>query len=148
MGVTNFTPYQAATLRTEPSLSRTEDGGVLELSYWNEESVMWLETWVFVPQSNGDEGPTFVFWSNVPAINEKPIRSVVGRAVLNPLELQAGEGWRRNELCLPPQWSGRWFRLLWRLGEIPPTGTAPIDPPVRIYIDDLELTTSPACRSE
>ena len=56
-GVINFTPFQAATLRTETSLSRTGDGGVLEISYWNESAVMFLETWVFVPESNGEEGP-------------------------------------------------------------------------------------------
>ncbi|NNE16893.1 MAG: hypothetical protein HKN10_00315 [Myxococcales bacterium] len=147
-GVKNFTPYTAAALRTEPSLSRTGDGGVLELLYSNEEALMSVETWVLVPDSSGDEGPAVGFWSNVPVGAEKPIRSVLGRAAVNPAELMVGGGWRRNEVCLPPEWSGRWFRVQWRLGEIPPTGTAPIDPPIRIYIDELELTTSPACRSE
>jgi hypothetical protein len=148
MGVTNFTSDQAATLRTESELSRTDDGGVLELSYWNEAAVMWLETWVFVPESNGDEGPAVVFWSNIPPSNEKPVRSVLGRAAVNPAELTDGGGWQRNEVCLFPEWSGRWFRLQLRLGDIPPMGTAPIDPPIRIYIDDLELTTSSACPSD
>jgi hypothetical protein len=152
MGVTHFTPYQSATLRTEASLSRTGDGGVLELSYWSEEAVLWLETWVLVPESNGDEGPAIVFWSNVPpdddAINELPIRSVKGRAAVEPDDLQVGGGWTRNRRCLFPEWSGRWFRFQWRLGNLPPLGDALIDPPVRIYIDDLELTTDLACRSE
>jgi len=148
MGVTHFTPYSAATLTTEASLSRTGDGGALELSYWNEEAVMWFETWVFVPESDGDAGPAFAFWSNVPAMNEKPIRSVVGRAAASPADLQVGGGWIRNEVCLPPQWSGRWFRVQWRLGDIPPIGTASIDPPMSIYIDDLELTTRSACATD
>jgi hypothetical protein len=148
MGVTHFTPYTAATLRTEPSLSRTGDGGVLELSYWNEEAVMFFETWVIVPESDGDDGPAFVFWSNVPAINELPIRSVLGRAAVNPADLQVGGGWVRNEVCLFPEWSQRWFRVQWRLGDIPPSANSPVDPPIRIYIDDLEVTTSSACPAD
>ncbi len=152
MGVKNFTPYTAATLRTEPSLSRTEDGGVLELSYSNEAALMFVETWVLVPESNGNEGPAIVFWSNVPpdddAINELPIRSVKGRAAVEPDDLEVGGGWTRNRRCLFPEWSGRWFRFQWRLGNFPPMPAAPIDPPVRIYIDDLELTTDSACRSD
>jgi len=150
MGVTHFTPYQAATLRTEPSLSRTGDGGVLELSYWSEEAVMWFETWVLVPESDGEDGPALLFWSNVPsqALNAKPIRSVKGRAAVEPADLPPGGGWRQNAnapVCLPRSWSGRWFRAQWRLGDIPPIGDAPVEPPIRIYIDDLELTTSSAC---
>jgi hypothetical protein len=148
MGVTNFSPYQAATLRTEPVLSRTGDGGVLELSYWNESAVMWLETWVLVPESNGDAGPALFFWSNVPGFNEKPIRSVLGRAAVDPRDLQVGGGWQESPpICLPPEWSGRWFRFQWRLGDIPPSGDAPVDPPIRIYIDDLRLTTDATCPS-
>lgn len=148
MGVSNFGPYQAATLRTEPSLSRTEDGGVLEISYWNEAAVMWLETWVLVPESDGDSGPAFFYWSNVPSVNDKPIRSVLGRAAVAPAFLPAGGGWQESPpICLPPEWSGRWFRIQWRLGDIPPSGETPVDPPIRIYIDDLRLTTDAACPS-
>lgn len=149
MGVTHFTPNQvsAAMLRTEPSLSRTEDGGVLELSYSDEEALMHIETWVLVPESNGDAGPALVFWSNVPAFNQKPIRSVLGRAAVEPADLPVGGGWQRNERCLPPQWSGRWFRFQWRLGDpLSPPGS--VSPPIRIYIDDLELTTSSACPAD
>lgn len=148
MGVINVTPFQAATLQTDPSLSRTGDGGVLELLYSDQSAVMFVETWVFVPESNGAEGPAIVFWSNVPGLNEKPIRSVLGRAAINPADLLAGGGWRRNEVCLPHQWSQRWFRFQWRLGELPPLGTGPVEPPIRIYIDDLELTTSSACPTD
>lgn len=149
MGVTHLSPYTAATLRTEPSLSRTEDGGVLELSYWNEAAVMWFETWVLVPESNGDEGPALFYWSNVPSVNEKPIRSVLGRAAVEPAILSAGGGWQESPpICLPPGWSGRWFRIQWRLGDLGTMGTAPVEPPIRIYIDDLELTTDAACPAE
>ena len=149
MGVTIFEPSEEASivLRREPSLANTGDG-VLELWYSNESAVMWFETWVLVPESNGDEGPAAVFWSNVPAINEKPIRSVLGRAAVNPADLQVGGGWVRNEVCLFPEWLGRWFRLQLRLGDFATAGTAPVNPPIRIYIDDLELTTSSACPSE
>ena len=146
-GVTYLTPFQVATLRTEPSLSRTEDGGVLEISYWNEQAIMDYETWVFVPESNGDAGPAVVYWSRVPQGHVKPIQTVLGRAAVEPRALLVGGGWRRNIVCLFPEWSGRWFRLKWQLGDIPPIGTAALDPPVRIYIDDLELTTDTNCRA-
>ena len=147
-GVTHLTPYTAATLRAEPSLSRTGDGGVLELSYWNESAIMFFETWVLVPESNGDAGPAFVYWSNVPETNELPFQSALGRAAFGALDLPVGGGWRRNDRCLPPQWSGRWFRVRWRLGHVPPMPATPVDPPIRLYIDDLELTTSEACPRE
>lgn len=148
MGVTNFTPDQAATLVTNTELSRTGDGGALELLYSNEAAVLSVETWVLVPESEGDQGPAIVFWSNVPAANEKPIRSVLGRAAVNPADLQVGGGWVRNERCLPRQWSGRWFRVQWRLDSFPPIGDQVVEPPIRIYIDDLELTTSSACPTD
>jgi hypothetical protein len=148
MGVTIFDPFEAtATLRTEPSLARTGEGA-LELSYFSESAVMWFETWVFVPESNGDEGPAAFFWSNVPSANEKEIKSVLGRAAVDPRDLQPGGGWRRNRVCLFPEWSGRWFRLQLRLGDFATAGTAPVDPPIRIYIDDFELTTDDGCRSD
>ena len=146
MGVTHTTPYSSAKLRTEPSLSRTGDGGVLELSYWNEAAVIYLETWVLVPESNGNDGPAIRFWWNVPTTNTKPIRSVLGRAAVDPRFLQPGGGWQEPlaSICLPRKWSGRWFRFQWRRGDIPPIGNADISP-IRIYIDDLELVTDSNC---
>lgn len=107
-----------------------------------------FETWVLVPESNGNGGPAAVFWFNVLSVNDKPIRSVLGRAAVNPADLRVSGGWQRNEVCLFPEWSGRWFRLQLRLGDIPPLGDSPVDPPIRIYVDDFELTTSLACRSD
>lgn len=147
MGVTLFTPNQQISLRTDAELARTGEG-VLELAYSREDAISQWETWVLVPESNGDRGPAVVFWSNVPAINQKPIQSVLGRAAVNPADLQVGGGWIRNEVCLFPEWSGRWFRVQLRLDDFPPLGTAPVEPPIRIHIDDLELTTSSACRSD
>ena len=141
MGVALFSLNQEITLRSDPELARTGEG-VLEISYSNEDAVSQWETWVFVPPSNGNEGPAIVFWSNVPTFNEIPIRSVLGRAAVDPADLSVGGGWRRNERCLPPDWSGRWFRFEWRLGESPRPPPAPVSPPIRIYIDDLELMTS------
>jgi hypothetical protein len=148
MGVTIFPLFEAAAvLRNEPSLARTGDG-VLELSYSNESVVMWFETWVFAPESNGVDGPAVAFWSNVPAVNELSIQSLKGRAAVEPADLQQGGGWVRNEVCIFPEWSGRWFRLQLRLGDFTPRLDRPVEPPIRIYIDDLELTTSSACPAE
>jgi len=51
VGVTHLMPFQVATLRSEPSLSRTGDGGVLEISYFNEQAVMDYETWFSCPRA-------------------------------------------------------------------------------------------------
>jgi hypothetical protein len=120
---------------------------VLEISYSNEDAVSQWETWVFVPPSNGNAGPALYFWSKVPATNKKLIQSVLGRAAVDPSDLLPGGGWRRSEapICLPRNWSGRWFRVQFRLGDFAAIGTAPVEPPIRIYIDDLELTTDSAC---
>ena len=152
MGVTIFPPFEAAaTLRNEPSLARTGDG-VLELSYWNESVAMWFETWVFTPESDGVNGPAVVFWSNVhaddDAVDELPLESAKGRGAVEPEEVRQGGGWDRNEVCIFPEWSGRWFLLQLRLGDSAPRPDTPIVPPIRIYIDDLELTTSAACPAE
>jgi hypothetical protein len=148
MGVTIFPLFEAAaTLRNEPSLARNGDG-VLELSYSNESVIMWFETWVFAPESDGVNGPAVAFWSRVPVENELSLQSVKGRAAVEPADLEIGGGWKRNEVCIFPEWSGRWFRLQLRLGDFAPRPDRSIDPPVRIYIDDLELTTSSACPAE
>jgi hypothetical protein len=120
----------------------------LEISYFNEQAVMDFETWVFVPESDGDAGPALFYWSKIPQDNPKPIRSVLGRAATDPRDVFAEDGdWQQQKICLFPEWSGRWFRVKWQLGDFPPIGTAPIDPPVRIYIDDLQLTTDAGCRA-
>ena len=94
-GVTDRSDAQTAsvTLLAEPSLSRTEDGGVLELSYWNEAAVIWLDTWFFVPESEGTDGPAFAFWSKVPEFNEKP------------------NSQRARSCCGQPRRSAGWGRL-------------------------------------
>lgn len=145
LGVTQRTPFQAATLRTEPALSQTGDGGVLELSYWNEAAVMRVDSWMLVPEPRGDEGPALAFWANIPLGTDKMLRTVLGRAAVDPNPVEPAGGWFREEVCLPPAWFGRWYRVQWRLGDSSPAGNATIEPPVRLYIDDLELTTSSAC---
>ena len=65
-----------------------------------------------------------------------------------PEFLFAGGGWQETRpICLPPEWSGRWFRFQWRLGDLSPSVDKPVDPPIRIYIDDLRLTTDATCPS-
>ena len=146
-GVTLFTLNQEISLRTDAELARTGDG-VLEISYFNQDAVSQWETWVFVPPSDGIDGPALLFSSNVPQANQKLIQSVKGRAAVDPTNLLAGGGWRQNRICFEPEWSGRWFRVQLRLGDFADLGAAAIDPPIRIYIDDLELTTDSNCPSE
>lgn len=148
MGVTAFTQNQTVGVVTNPVEALNGDG-VLEFAYFIEDALTFWETWAFVPEANDDDGPALVFWSKVPAANRKPIRSVLGRAAVNPADLPVDGGWQRNEVCLPVDWVGRWYRFQIRLGDFPPIGTEAVeDPPIRVFIDDLELTTSSACQVE
>ena len=56
-----------------------------------------------------------------------------------------GGGWRRyDEICLPPEWAERWFRV--RFAVRPSDGPLEVfDPPRSILFDDFEVTTDPKC---
>jgi hypothetical protein len=148
MGVTNFTPDVATVrLRTDPLLAHSGDGA-LELTYSNEGARVTWETWVLLPESNGVEGPTVFYWANVPSTVETPLFTRLGRAAVKPAPLIVGGGWQRSDpICPTPEWAGRWFRVKFELGERPPMGNLQLAP-TSVYIDDLEVTTTPNCPAE
>jgi len=153
MGVTTTSTDEWVEMREDSELARNGNG-VLELGYKNANSLILYETWVLVPPSEGAKGPALVVWydyadpdplgSGTPPV--LPVRSVVGRAASDPRDLLPGADWTRHEICLPPEWSDRWFRVQFRVGDIFDLPAAElIDPPTRIYLDDFEVKPSATC---
>jgi hypothetical protein len=145
-GVAHATVDQAARLVSGRS---RRGNGALEFEYGNLAAAWWYDTWFLVPESFTGGGPRLAFYSDIPAGSDIPVGLVMGRAAqaLPPFELLRGGGWRRNELCLPPTWSGRWVRVKLEVGQVPPTGTVDdlVSPAERMYFDDFEVGLSEAC---
>jgi hypothetical protein len=139
---------ESVAIRDDPTLARPGNGsGVLEIGYSTNKDSLTFETWVMVPTSEGNNGPQLVFYSNVPADPQMPAKWLLGKAAVTTADLSPGGGWRRNEVCLPPLWTGRWFRFRVRVGpELGPL--VEINPPKHVYLDDFELGTSAACPAE
>jgi hypothetical protein len=145
-GVTHASKDQSLTMRSDSGLARSGDG-VLELSYWTTEAFMFVESFVLVPQSNGSEGPALIFYSKVPAAPAVTPKWVLGKAAQKEADLPKGGDWRRNEVCLPPEWADRWFRFRLQIGpELGPI--VPLDSPEEMYFDDFELTTLVGCPAD
>lgn len=127
--------------------------GALEVTYSNNRAKVRVQLWVWVPPSQGDEGPALFFYSHVPPLAQGQAEPTTttqwlrGRAQVIQADILPGGEWRSNRVCLPKRWSGRWFRLNLAVG---PSGApfAEVDPPEKVYFDDFELTTSPACTEE
>lgn len=146
-GVLEFnTSGGSVAIRNDEVFSHTKPG-VLEISYATNEAAIWLNTWVLVPDSDGNEGPQLVFWSWVPPIPDTPVRWLLGRDRSVNRDFPATGKWERNPLCLPPEWSGRWYRFNIEVG---PSGDQIKNfvPDKKIRLDDFELTTSSDCPAE
>ncbi len=135
-------PNQAAIMQDDGALARNGDG-VFELTYWTSEAEMRFESFVLVPPSDEAGGPQLVFHSDVVAVPETTVEWVLGRADEKRGDLTPGGDWQRNEVCLPPEWAGRWFRFQVRVG--PPNEAGIAISTKRVFLDDFELTTSADC---
>ena len=123
----------------EEPLARSP-AGLMELGYETAEAELSMETYVLVPESEGDEGPAVAFYSLSPVTPSAEVQWLLGRSEVETGGVETEIEWQPNEVCLPPQWAGRWFRLKIRVG---PTGT--IFTRERILLDDFSLGTSPTC---
>jgi hypothetical protein len=118
--------------------------GILELTVGTNQATVAIGTRLWVPPSEGERGPQAVFYSNVPADAAGPVRWVLGFTGIVNSDLLPGGGWRRNEVCLPPEWAERWFRLGVSINNYAePLET--FDAPTRVLLDDFEITTSESC---
>lgn len=135
---------QAVTMWSDSALSNTGEG-VLELSYWTSEAHMWVENFVFVPPSVEAGGPQLVFYSKVPSEPQTKVEWVLGGVAVEGSRgpLETGGGWRPSAVCLPPEWSNRWYRFQIRIEPSP--GAGDVEQTKKVFLDDFGLTTSPDC---
>lgn len=127
---------------SERVLMQDDDGnGVLELGYWTSGAKPSMERYVLVPESEGVEGPAVFFYSKSPALPTLDVRALVEGTEETVVETQPS--WELNEVCLPWQWAGRWFRFEVRVEPEADPGDS-IDTE-RILLDDFAVGTSPGC---
>jgi hypothetical protein len=122
--------------------SMGDGNGLLELSYENAGAELAMETYVLVPQSEDEQGPAVTFHSLSPATLSADVKWVLGLDEKEG-EVQTEITWQPNEVCLPPHWAGRWFRLQVKV-------ESPVSPErqERIWLDDFFLGTSASCPTQ
>ena len=146
----------------DPVRVRTPDSGSLAMTYVDNQARVDFHTWVWIPPSEGDQFPALSFFSDVPA---DPGASVFwsfsggtgpgpdcipdGPNSCPPIQLSRslpmGGGWQPNlPVCLPDEWSERWFRF--RVAVRP--SDAPLEvfeEPKSVLLDDFEVVLDPGC---
>jgi hypothetical protein len=136
-------------MKPEPALARNGNG-VLELSYRSgshqagQGAVLSMETYVLVPSADDTGGPAVALHANTPVEPLATVEWLLGREERCKGDLRGG-GWKRTEICLPPEWSGRWYRLQVKVEPSDEPGVS--EESFRILLDDLELLTSASCPS-
>jgi hypothetical protein len=140
------TPADSIAVLDEPELAST-GSGVLTLSYGSNQALVAIGTRLWAPPSEGGRGPRAVFYSNVPLDAPGTARWVLGFAGAVRDELLPGGGWRRNEVCLPPEWAERWFRLGVSINNYDePLVT--FAEPTTILLDDFSVGTDESCPAQ
>jgi len=136
-------PDSVVRILDDAERARTGDG-VLQLAYGSNQDLVAMGTRVWVPKSDGERGPLLVFHSKVPADPGAPVRWSLGLVGVLKAELLPGGDWRRNEVCLPPEWAERWFRAT--ISVRPSLDPLEVfDPPKEVLLDDFEVTTDESC---
>jgi hypothetical protein len=135
-------PSDSVQLLNDPELAHPPDDGVLAITYEKALSRIQVGVRLWIPPSEGDKGPMLAFYSNIPSDAEASVRWVLGMSGIVTSELLPGGGWRRNEVCLPPEWAERWFRFSVSVFVEP--GVV-LDGPERVLLDDFELTVDESC---
>lgn len=133
---------ESVLLQLDSALARTGNG-VLELSYEKEDAELAMETYVLVPQSNNEEGPAVSFYSKTPATVSTMVQWVLGRSEVEKGDVQTEVDWLSNEVCLPANWAGRWFRM--QVTVASPEALLGVE---RVLLDDFSLGTSLSCPSK
>ncbi|MGB5701713.1 MAG: hypothetical protein WBM48_02755 [Polyangiales bacterium] len=142
----------------DPTRARPPGSGALELVYGSNHAWLDANTYVWVPPSEGERGPQLVYHSNTPASPGLGVFWALGSATLpnapcegefcptTPLtsQLPRGGDWRRNTVCLPPEWAERWY-LFWVAIRPSVEPLEVYDPPRAVLLDDFEVRTSEEC---
>lgn len=129
----------------DDGLAFDQNGGVLELTYSRLGASLAMETYVRVPTAGADNSPAVLFYTNAPAQPSTALEWILGRSEVLRCNLPSAPGWQRNEVCLPREWAGRWFRVQVKVSPL-----TELDEPVereRVLVDELDLVTSSSCVS-
>ncbi|MGB8331680.1 MAG: hypothetical protein WCE62_16250 [Polyangiales bacterium] len=152
-------PSSQVLLIDDPAHARPPGAGALEIRYSNSRARIDAESWVWVLPPDEVGNPMLVFHADAPvdpglglfwalggstAVNFECVGSPSCPATPITDSLLPGGGWRRYEVCLPPEWAERWLRF--RLAVRPSEGPREVfDPPRSVFFDDFEVTTDPSC---
>jgi len=136
------TPWFGASLASadEAIFTRNDEGlakegsGLLELTYWTSAPGVAMETYVRIPED--EPNPALVFQSRTPREPSVDVRWFLGRSEVTSAPVRTDDDWQQNEVCLPPAWAGRWFRV-----SVQAAGLEPVAPIAqeRVYLDDFAL---------
>jgi len=135
-GATLSSASEAVVMKRETALAHT-GAGVLDLTYWTSAAEPSMETYVRIPDD--EPNPALTFYSRSPAEPSMDVRWFLGRDEVVSKTIRTTDGWQPNEVCLPPEWAGRWFRVAVRAGPGSEPG-APITQE-HVYLDDFALGT-------
>ncbi|MGB8331678.1 MAG: hypothetical protein WCE62_16240 [Polyangiales bacterium] len=128
---------EAVVMKGETALAHTGDG-VLDLTYWTSAAEVSMETYVRIPED--EPNPALTFYSRSPTEPSMDVRWFLGRDEEVSGPIRTIDTWQQNEeVCLPPEWAGRWFRVAVRAGPGSEPG-APITQE-HVYLDDFALGT-------
>lgn len=111
---------------------------VLELSFKDPGSELAMETYVLVPEPDGDQLPALTFHSLGLLSSSTEVQWVLGRSGVEKAAAETEISFEPNEVCLPPAWAGRWFRV-----QIKVRSTGDPSSRERVLLDDFSLGTSP-----
>lgn len=135
-------PLNQTVSLVEDEEAALSGAGMLEIAYGTSEPNLAIESFVLVPDPTTEQGPQVRFYSRAQQTPQSVVRWGTGKDALEQEPVVFDAGWQLNELCLPSQWAGRWYRV--RIEIL--TGSSGVPAAEnRIFLDDFELATSPGC---
>jgi len=138
---------QRVEMKSQPQRARN-GSGFLELSYGPDlgtdgaRGELSMETYVLVPSTDDTGAPAVALHTNMQVEPSARVEWLLGAADRCRGDLPRGE-WERTEICLPPEWSGRWYRLKVKVEPSAEPGAG--DDRSWVRLDDIELLTSARC---
>jgi hypothetical protein len=138
-------PFGASVGSAEETVTliEYEGDGALQLGYETSAADLGIETYVLVPESDEQGGPVVTFLSKAPSEPSLPAQWILGRSEVERDVVRTQTRWQDNEVCLPPEWADRWFRVQVRVASGASEGST-IDRELLLF-DDFSVGTSSAC---
>lgn len=137
--------------------ARPPGSGALEIAYTDNHARVDFEHWVWIPPSDGDRFPVLRFHSKVAQSPGPSVFWALGSGTgpgecigdfCPPIPLSQslplGGDWQPNDVCLPAEWSERWFRF--RIAVRPSDDPLEVfEAPRSVLLDDFEVTLDEGC---